>query len=150
MSCINKVMLIGNLGADPESRFMPSGEAICTLRLATTEKWKDKATGVLRESTEWHRVVLFRRLAEVAAQYLSKGSQVYIEGSLRTRKWQDREGRDHYTTEVEARDLTFLGSRVERGRGATNTSTGAANPLNARTADARSGRLHMDPDDLPF
>jgi single-strand DNA-binding protein len=111
MSSINKVILIGNLGADPETRSLASGEPVCTLRLATTDKWKDKASGETREATEWHRVVLFRRLAEIAGQYLKKGAAVYIEGRLRTRKWQDKDGQDRYTTEIEASEMQMLGGR---------------------------------------
>ena len=114
MSSINKVILIGNLGADPERRAMAGGEPVCNLRIATTEKWKDKATGETREATEWHRVVLYRRLAEIAGEYLRKGSSVYIEGRLRTRKWQDRDGRERYTTEIEASEMKLLGSKSER------------------------------------
>ena len=102
MASVNKVILIGNLGADPESRFAPSGDAICNIRLATTETWRDKSTGERREATEWHRVAFFGKLAEIAGQYLRKGSQVYIEGSLRTRKWHDKDGQDRYTTEIRA------------------------------------------------
>ena len=108
---INKVILIGNLGADPETRYMPSGGAVTNLRLATSENWKDKNTGDMQERTEWHRVVLFGRLAEVAAEYLRKGAKVYIEGSLRTRKWQGQDGRDNYTTEIVANDMQMLDSR---------------------------------------
>ena len=111
MSSINKVILIGNLGADPELRQLPSGGTVCNLRIATTEHWKDKVSGEARESTEWHRVVLFRRLGEVAGEYLKKGSSVFIEGCLRTRKWQDRQGQDRYTTEVEASEMQMLGSK---------------------------------------
>lgn len=111
MASVNKVILIGNLGADPEVRVTSSGDAICNLRLATSESWKDKATGERREATEWHRVVLYRRLAEIARDYLKKGSKIYIEGSIRTRKWQDREGQDRYTTEIEAEELTMLSSK---------------------------------------
>lgn len=111
MSSINKVILIGNLGADPERRATASGDAVCTLRLATTEKWKDRASGELREGTEWHRVVLFRHLADLADQYLRKGSPVYIEGRLRTRKWQDKDDRDRWTTEIEASELRLLGKK---------------------------------------
>ncbi|NLF53492.1 MAG: single-stranded DNA-binding protein [Thauera phenolivorans] len=111
MASVNKVILIGNLGADPESRFAPSGDAICNLRLATTETWRDKTTGERREATEWHRVVFFGKLAEIAAQYLRKGSQVYIEGTLRTRKWQDQSGQDRYTTEIRGDEMRMLGRR---------------------------------------
>ena len=115
MASVNKVILIGNLGADPETRFLPSGEAGCNIRIATTEKWKDRASGEMKEATEWHRVSLFGRQAEVAGEYLKKGSPVYIEGSLRTRKWQDKEGKDQYSTEVRADRMQLLGSRGGSG-----------------------------------
>ena len=108
---INKVILIGNLGADPETRYMPSGGAVTNLRLATSENWKDKNTGEMQERTEWHRVVLFGKLAEIAAEYVRKGSKVYIEGRLQTRQWQDKEGRDNYSTEIVANDMQMLDSR---------------------------------------
>ena len=111
MASINKVILIGNLGADPEIRYTGSGDAICNLRIATTETWKDKTSGEKRESTEWHTVVLFRRLAEIAKQYLAKGSAVYIEGKLKTRKWKDKQGADRYSTEIEATEMTMLGKQ---------------------------------------
>lgn len=109
MSSINKVILVGNLGADPETRYLSNGDAVCNLRVATTEKWKDKGSRATKESTEWHRVVLFRRLAEIASQYLKKGDSLYLEGRLRTRKWKDRDGLDRYTTEIEATSLQMLG-----------------------------------------
>src|SRR5450432_2167433 len=114
---VNKVILVGNLGADPETRSMPSGMTVTNIRIATSESWKDKASGAQQERTEWHSVALFGRLGEIAAEYLRKGSQVYIEGSLRTRKWQDKEGRDRYTTEVIANDMQMLGGRAGAGGG---------------------------------
>jgi single-strand DNA-binding protein len=108
---INKVIIVGNLGVDPETRYMPSGGAVTNLRVATSESWKDKQTGEQQERTEWHRVAMFGRLAEIAAEYLRKGSQVYLEGSLRTRKWQDKDGNDRYSTEVIANEMQMLGSR---------------------------------------
>lgn len=108
---INKVILIGNLGKDPEIRYAPAGGAVANITLATSESWKDKATGEKQERTEWHRVVFFGRLAEIAGEYLKKGAQVYIEGRLQTRKWQDKEGKDRYTTEVVANEMQMLGSR---------------------------------------
>ncbi|BBA37185.1 single-strand binding protein [Methylocaldum marinum] len=105
---VNKVILIGNLGSDPEVRYMPSGGAVTTLRLATSETWKDQQTGQQQERTEWHQVVCFRKLAEIAGEYLRKGSKVYIEGSLRTRKWQDKNGQDRYTTEIIADQMQML------------------------------------------
>ncbi|MBO6752564.1 MULTISPECIES: single-stranded DNA-binding protein [Spongiibacter] len=108
---INKVILVGNLGQDPETRYMPSGGAVTNVTLATSESWKDKQTGQPQERTEWHRVVFFNRLAEIAGEYLKKGSKVYVEGSLRTRKWQDQSGQDRYTTEIVAAEMQMLDSR---------------------------------------
>ncbi len=108
---LNKVTLIGNLGADPEVRLMPSGGSITSIRLATTSRWKDKQSGERKEATEWHRIVFFNRLAEIAGEYLKKGSQVYVEGRLQTRKWQGQDGQDRYTTEILAQELHMLGSR---------------------------------------
>ena len=113
MASVNKVILVGNLGADPENRFAPSGDAICNISVATTESWKDKQTGEKKEATEWHRVGFFGKLAEIAGQYLRKGSQVYIEGSLRTRKWQDKNGQDRYTTEIRGDVMKMLGGKPE-------------------------------------
>ena len=115
---INKVILIGNLGADPETRAMPSGTTVANLRVATSESWRDKQTGEQQERTEWHRVALFGRLAEIAGEYLRKGSQVYIEGSLRTRKWQDKQGNERYSTEIVGNELQMLGGRGGAGAGA--------------------------------
>lgn len=111
MASVNKVILVGNLGADPETRYMPNGDAVANIRLATTESWKDKASGEKRELTEWHRVVFYRKLAEIVGQYLKKGSAVYVEGRIRTRKWQDKEGQERYTTEIEASEMQMLGGR---------------------------------------
>jgi single-strand DNA-binding protein len=108
---VNKVILIGNLGKDPEVRYMPSGAAVANVSIATSEVWKDKQTGENQERTEWHNVVFFNKLAEIAGEYLRKGSQVYLEGSLRTRKWQDKNGQDRYTTEIIVNDMQMLGSR---------------------------------------
>ena len=112
---INKVILVGNLGNDPETRYMPSGKAVTNFSIATSESWTDKQSGDKQERTEWHNVVLFDKLGEIAAEYLRKGSQVYIEGSLRTRKWQDKEGKDRYTTEIVGRDMQMLGGRGGAG-----------------------------------
>ena len=128
---VNKVILIGNLGADPETRAMPSGTTVANLRVATSESWRDKQTGEQQERTEWHRVAFFGRLAEVAGEYLRKGSQVYIEGSLRTRKWQDKQGNERYSTEIVGNDLQMLGGRG--GGGA------AAGPGSGPEAAARGG-----------
>jgi single-strand DNA-binding protein len=114
---INKVILVGNLGADPETRYSTSGSAVTNLRIATTDSWRDKQSGEQQERTEWHRVVCFNRLAEIAAEYLRKGSQVYIEGRIQTRKWQGQDGQDRYTTEIVASEMQMLGSRGEGGGG---------------------------------
>ncbi|HWP00967.1 MAG TPA: single-stranded DNA-binding protein [Methylococcus sp.] len=121
---VNKVILIGNLGVDPEVRYMPNGNAVANLRIATSETWKDQQTGQIQERTEWHTVVLYRRLAEVAGEYLKKGSKVYIEGSLRTRKWQDKNGQDRYTTEIIANDMQML----DRAGAGMSGNAGAAEP----------------------
>jgi single-strand DNA-binding protein len=115
MASVNKVILVGNLGRDPEIRYAPSGDAICNVSLATTDSWKDKQTGEKREATEWHRVVFFGKLAEIAGQYLKKGRSVYVEGTLRTRKWQDQNGQERYTTEIRANEMQMLGGRGEGG-----------------------------------
>jgi single-strand DNA-binding protein len=117
MASVNKVILVGNLGADPETRYMPSGDAVTNLRLATTDRYKDKQSGEMKEATEWHRVAMFGKLAEIAAQYLRKGSSVYIEGRIRTRKWQDQSGQDKYSTEIVADQMQMLGSRQGGGAG---------------------------------
>lgn len=111
MASVNKVILVGNLGRDPEVRYSPDGSAICNLSLATTSQWKDKTSGERREETEWHRVVMYNRLAEIASEYLKKGRPVYIEGRLKTRKWQDKEGADRYSTEIIADQMQMLGAR---------------------------------------
>jgi single-strand DNA-binding protein len=134
---INKVILIGNLGADPETRAMPSGTTVANLRVATSESWRDKQTGEQQERTEWHRVALFGRLAEVAGEYLRKGSQVYIEGSLRTRKWQDKQGNERYSTEIIGNDLQMLGGRG--GAGALAGASGAAAESGGRSGGGAAG-----------
>jgi single-strand DNA-binding protein len=142
---INKVIIVGNLGADPETRYMPSGSAVTNLSIATSEQWKDKQTGEQKERTEWHKVAMFNRLAEIAAEYLRKGSQVYIEGKLRTRKWQDRDGNDRWTTEVIADEMQMLG-----GRGG-----GGSAPMPSDRGSSPSGGPPQSPpddfeDDIPF
>lgn len=116
MRGVNRVTLIGHLGADPDVRYMPSGKAVTNIRIATSEAWKDRQTGDQQERTEWHTVVLFDKLGEIAGEYLRKGSQVYIEGSLRTRKWQDKEGKDRYSTEIVAREMQMLGGKPQGER----------------------------------
>ncbi|MFN7645778.1 MAG: single-stranded DNA-binding protein [Burkholderiales bacterium] len=115
MASVNKVIVVGNLGKDPETRYSPNGGAICNVRIATTRNWKDKATGEKKEETEWHSVVFYDRLAEIAGEYLKKGRSVYVEGRLKTRKWQDKEGQDRYTTEIIAAEMQLLGSREGMG-----------------------------------
>jgi len=141
---VNKVILIGNLGKDPEVKYMPSGDAVCNFSVATTDSWNDKSSGDKVEKTEWHNVVMFKRLAEVAGEYLRKGSQVFIEGRLQTRKWQDRDGNDRYTTEVKADQMQMLGGRGgSAGAGASAAPQSAPPPAQARA----SGDLE---DDIPF
>ncbi len=140
---VNKVIVVGNLGQDPETRYMPSGSAVTNLRIATNESWKDKQTGEQKDRTEWHSVAMFGRLAEIAAEYLRKGSQVYIEGKLRTRKWQDKDGNDRYTTEIIADEMQMLGSRS--GGGAPAMSD--APPASAPPPQQSTGDFD---DDIPF
>ena len=156
---INKVILVGNLGADPETRAMPSGSTVANLRIATSESWRDKQTGEQQERTEWHRVALFGRLAEVAAEYLKKGSQVYIEGSLRTRKWTDKQGQERYSTEIIGNDMQMLGGRAGGGAGAGSgggaaageRSGGGAPPAYAEESSAGGSSRGEDfDDDIPF
>jgi single-strand DNA-binding protein len=145
---INKVILVGNLGKDPEVRYMPNGNAVANITLATSESWKDKQTGETQEKTEWHRVVLFRRLGEIAGEYLKKGSQVYIEGKLQTRKWQDSSGNDRYTTEIVANEMQMLGGRG--GGGSAGFSTGdTGESRSSRTPAVAEGPADFD-DDIPF
>jgi single-strand DNA-binding protein len=159
MASVNKVILIGNLGKDPEVRYTPNGNAVCNLRLATTRNWKDKATGDKVEETEWHSVVLYDRQAEVAGEYLRKGRPVYIEGRLKTRKWQDKDGNDRYTTEIVADSMQLLGGR--EGMGAPDEGGGdrperserpaAAPRAPAPKAPAKSSTAFDDMDnDIPF
>jgi single-strand DNA-binding protein len=125
---VNKVILVGNLGADPETRSMPSGMTVTNIRIATSESWKDKASGAQQERTEWHSIALFGRLGEIAAEYLRKGSQVFVEGKLRTRKWQDKQGNDRFTTEIIADNMQMLGGRAGGAAamgGGTERSAGA-------------------------
>ncbi|HEB99656.1 MAG TPA: single-stranded DNA-binding protein [Thiotrichales bacterium] len=146
---VNKVILIGNLGRDPEVRYMPSGGAVANVTIATTDQWKDKQTGEQKERTEWHNVVFYNRLAEIVGEYLKKGSQVYVEGRLQTRKWQDKEGRDRYTTEIIANEMQMLGSRSggSAGFGAAAQQQAAPKPEPA----AAGGGLDSDfDDDIPF
>ena len=143
---INKVILIGNLGKDPETRYMPSGGAVTNITLATSETWKDKNTGEQQERTEWHRVVFFNRLAEIVAEYLKKGSKVYVEGSLRTRKWQGQDGQDRYTTEIIASEMQMLDSRGGGGTAGFNKQPASSPADNPAPAASDNGFE----DDIPF
>jgi single-strand DNA-binding protein len=136
MASVNKVILVGNLGADPEVRYLPSGDAVANIRLATTDRYKDKASGEMKESTEWHRVSFFGRLAEIVSEYLKKGSSIYLEGRIRTRKWQAQDGTDRYSTEIVAEQMQMLG-----GRG--GASAGSDDDRGARTP-RRSGNQQQD------
>ena len=151
---VNKVILVGNLGADPETRSMPSGTSVTNIRIATSESWKYKASGAQQERTEWHSIALFGRLGEIAAEYLRKGSQVFVEGKLRTRKWQDKQGNDRYTTEIIADNMQMLG-----GRGGGSAATGGGERAGGAGAPPRDeydqapapagGKEDFD-DDIPF
>ena len=152
---VNKVILVGNLGKDPEMKYTASGTAIANITVATSDSWNDKQTGERVEKTEWHRIVAFQRLAEIMGEYLKKGSQVYIEGKLQTRKWQDQNGQDRYTTEVVANDMKMLGSRGgdagARGQGGSGSGGGFRNNPPAQQAPAQTGTNNdFDDDDIPF
>src|SRR5262245_1663409 len=151
MASVNKVILVGNLGRDPETRYNPEGGAITNVSVATTETWKDKASGEKQERTEWHRVVFFNRLAEIAGEYLKKGSQVYVEGSLRTRKWQDKEGQERYTTEIVAERMQMLGSRQGAGDATAREAREPVAAGDAKAAPKKPGGKFDDlDDDIPF
>jgi single-strand DNA-binding protein len=149
---INKVIIVGNLGQDPDTKAMPSGMTVCNLRIATSESWKDKQSGEMKEQTEWHSVAMFGRLAEIAGEYLRKGSQVYIEGRLRTRKWQDKNGNDRYTTEIVANEMQMLGSgRGMGGEGRASASGGRSSGGESDSEPVRSSTEKDDfDDDIPF
>lgn len=144
---VNKVILVGNLGSDPETRYMPSGGAVTNISVATSESWKDKQTGQKQERTEWHKVVFFNRLAEVAGEYLRKGSKVYVEGSLRTRKWQAQDGQDRYTTEIVASEMQMLDSRFESSSASGAASNGSQEIPQESPPSAGGGDYD---DDIPF
>lgn len=153
MASVNRVILIGNLGADPESRFFPDGTQVCNVRLATTDTWKDKTSGERREATEWHALVFRSKLAEIAAQYLKKGSQIYVEGSLKTRKWQDKSGQDRYTTEVQVAELKMLGGKRDDGGNhapAQQQTQQRAPQPQRQSGGAQGGFGDFDDSDVPF
>ena len=147
---VNKVILVGNLGKDPEVRYMPNGNAVANITLATTESWKDKQSGEQQEKTEWHRIVMFRRLGEIAGEYLKKGSQVYIEGKLQTRKWQDNSGNDRYTTEIVANEMQMLGGRGGGGSADFSSDSAPAQAAPAQSAPAPAAAAGDFDDDIPF
>ena len=154
MASVNKVILVGNLGRDPETRYMPEGGAVTNISIATTDAWKDK-NGEKQEKTEWHRVAFFGKLAEIAGEYLKKGSQVYVEGRLQTRKWQDKDGQDRYTTEIVADRMQMLGSRQGMGGGEREGGgdrEGASRPAAAKPAAGKPAGSKFDDfeDDIPF
>ena len=147
---INKVILVGNLGKDPEVRYSPNGNAVANITLATSEQWKDRNSGEQQEKTEWHRVVFFNRLAEIVGEYLKKGSQVYVEGKLQTRKWQGQDGQDRYTTEVVANEMQMLGGRQASSDDNWSSSRPASNPQGAGPAAATGNDMGDFDDDVPF
>jgi len=164
MASVNKVIIVGNLGRDPETRYMPNGDAVTNVAVATTESWKDKNTGEKKELTEWHRITFYRKLAEIAGQYLKKGSQVYVEGRLQTRKWTDKDGVERYTTEIIADTMQMLGSRQGMGGGgggasmdddygsapAPRQSSGGGGGGAARPASRPAPNFSDMDDDIPF
>ncbi len=153
MASINKVIIVGNLGRDPENRYMPSGEQVTSIAVATTDRWRDKASGEQKEATEWHRVSFFGKLAEIAGQYLKKGSQVYIEGRLRTRKYTDKEGIERYATEIIADTMQMLGSRPGQGEPVEDRGGQSRQPAGggaSRPAPSRAPNLSDMDDDIPF
>lgn len=153
MASVNKVIIVGNLGKDPETRYAPSGDAVTNIVVATTETWKDKTSGEKREATEWHRVVFFGKLAEIAGQYLKKGSQVYLEGKLKTRKWQDKDGQDRFTTEINADEMKMLGIKGDgqQQEGQRPQQTQQRPPANTqRQPQGQAGGFSDFEDSIPF
>lgn len=165
MASVNKVILVGNLGRDPETRFSPDGAAICNVSLATTSQWKDKTSGERKEETEWHRVVFYNRLAEIAGEYLKKGRSIYVEGRLKTRKWQDKEGQDRWSTEIVADQMQMLGSREDGGGGggggygrqrqespseSAATASSGSSGSRGGGGGSRGGSFDDSDDDIPF
>ena len=150
MASVNKVILVGNLGKDPDVRYLPNGDQVTTITVATTDTWKDKNSGEKKEATEWHRVVFFRKLAEIAGQYLKKGSQIYLEGSLKTRKWQDKDGNDRYTTEIVADTIQMLGRRPEGSGQAPAQEKPTQEKLSAGRGGGGGGGFNDFGDDIPF
>jgi len=156
MASVNKVILVGNLGKDPEIRYMPNGDALANVTIATSESWKDKASGEKKELTEWHRLVFRNKLAEIVGQYLKKGSSIYVEGRIRTRKWTDKEGQERYTTEIDVREMTMLGGRSSASSADGEAEYGGSMPSSPAPAAARGAPAKKAPsfddmdDDIPF
>ena len=156
MPSVNKVMLLGNLGRDPEVRTFPNGDSVCNFSIATSTSWKDKASGEKKEKTEWHNIVMYRKLAEIAGEYLKKGSSVFVEGSLQTRKWQTKEGQDRYTTEIAADTMQMLGGRENRNSEPSNTDDNfnqepeRVNKADAKVSQSAEPTLELPEDDIPF
>lgn len=157
MASVNKVIVLGNLGRDPETRYSPDGAAITTVSIATTNRWKDKTSGEMKEETEWHRVVFFSRLAEIAGEYLRKGKPVYVEGRLKTRKWTDKDGNDKYTTEIVAENMQLLGSRegagggdVDDGGARSQQRDAGSRPAARPAAKEPAANIADMDDDIPF
>jgi single-strand DNA-binding protein len=156
MPSVNKVMLLGNLGRDPEVRTFPNGDSVCNFSIATSTSWKDKASGEKKEKTEWHNIVMYRKLAEIAGEYLKKGSSVFVEGSLQTRKWQTKEGQDRYTTEIAADTMQMLGGRENRNSEPSNTDDNfnqepeRVNKADAKISQSAEPTLELPEDDIPF
>jgi len=146
MASINKVIIIGGVGKDPELRYMPDGGAVCNLSVATSEQWKDKTTGEKHEATEWHRLTFYKKLAEIVGEYVKKGSSIYVEGALKTRKWKDKEGVERYTTEIVCSEMKMLGARPE----GTGEKVNHSKPDPARQDKAPSGNFNDFEDDIPF
>jgi len=156
MPSVNKVMLLGNLGRDPEVRTFPNGDSVCNFSIATSTSWKDKVSGEKKEKTDWHNIVMYRKLAEIAGEYLKKGSSIFVEGSLQTRKWQTKEGQDRYTTEVVADTMQMLGGRDSRVSASSNSDDNfnqepaRANKNDANTSSSSEPTLELPDDDIPF
>ena len=150
MASVNKVILVGNLGKDPEVRYMPNGDAVANVTIATSESWKDKASGEKKEITEWHRLVFYRKLAEIVGQYLKKGVTIYAEGRIRTRKWQDKDGQDRYTTEIEANEMQMLGGRRDGESRAEGSEPAKSYAPRAGSAPKPPSSFDDMDDDIPF
>ena len=146
MASVNKVILVGNLGSDPEMRYLQNGDAVCNIKIATSESWKDKQTGDKKEATEWHRVVFFRQLAEIAGKYLKKGASVYVEGKITTRKWQDKEGTDRYTTEITGNEMKMLGGGRQDGDSGERTQQ----RIEPERKEPAKKSDPFDDEDIPF